>query len=92
MLALSNAVLLRQFDAGPNAPVLVEALREVLGVEWTVETREAAAAPQADEPEVEPDRAVDLTGSEDAPTGDDAAVALLQEGLGATVIGEVDAS
>ena len=94
VLAMPNAALLRQFDMGPNASVLVEALREVLGVEWTVETRAAAAqAPAvADQPDLDPDPAVDLTDSENAPAGDDAAVALLQEGLGATVIGEVDAS
>jgi len=53
----------------------------------------AAQAPAvADQPDLDPDPAVDLTDSENAPAGDDAAVALLQEGLGATVIGEVDAS
>jgi DNA polymerase-3 subunit gamma/tau len=92
--------LLRQFDMGPNAAVLAEALREVLGVEWQVETRSEAApatpaAPvdefAADESD-ESDPTVDLTDSTDAPAGDEAAVALLKEGLGATVIGEVDAS
>ena len=90
VLALANAALLRQFDMGPNADVVSDALREVLGVEWTVETTASTPAPQ---PAVsEPDPSVDLTDSEDAPAGDDAAVALLAEGLGATVIGEVDAS
>jgi DNA polymerase-3 subunit gamma/tau len=101
VLAFDHAPLLRQFDMGPNAAVLVEALREVLGVEWQVETtpapaRAAATDPAATDPaaapDAEPDGAVDLRDSHDAPSGDEAAVALLQEGLGATVIGEVDAS
>jgi DNA polymerase-3 subunit gamma/tau len=95
VLALANPALLRQFDMGPNADVLAEALREVLGVEWQVKTQaEAPTATSATAPveEVEEDASVDLTDSEDAPSGDAAAVALLQEGLGATVIGEVDAS
>jgi DNA polymerase-3 subunit gamma/tau len=96
VLAFENPKLLRQFDMGPNASVLAEALREVLGVEWSVETRpDAKAAATLAQPEQEAavvESSVDLTDSEDAPSGDDAAVALLEKGLGATVIGEVDAS
>lgn len=85
VLALANAALLRQFDMGPNVSVLVEALREVLGVDLQITTTSQQRPPS-------PAESVDLTGSEDVPAGDDAAVALVQQGLGATVIGEVDAS
>jgi DNA polymerase-3 subunit gamma/tau len=99
VLAFDHAPIERQFRSHGLADVLIDALREVLGVEWTIETtaggdgRQAAAAPGEDgfdagDAPVEGDLAIDVT----APTGEQAAVALLEEGLGATVIGEVDAS
>jgi DNA polymerase-3 subunit gamma/tau len=98
VLTFEHPGIERQFRAQGHDDVLREALREVLGVEWTVETSASAAAPAAqlatpegfaagDAP-AEDDTTIDVTG----PSGDDAAVALLEQGLGATVIGEVDAT
>jgi hypothetical protein len=94
VLSFDHPPIERQFKMRGDADVLIESLREVLGVEWTVETLASSPAAQAavDEPVAADDPTVDLTDSSDAPSGDDAAVALLEENLGATVIGEVDAS
>jgi DNA polymerase-3 subunit gamma/tau len=99
VLSFEHAPIERQFRSHGLADVLTAALREVLGVEWAIETiaaadaRPAAAAPategfDAGDAPVDGDVAIDVT----APTGEQAAVTLLEEGLGATVIGEVDAS
>ena len=99
VLAFDHAPIERQFRSHGLADVLTDALREVLGVEWTIETTTGADARQspatpategfdAGDAPVDADVAIDVT----APTGEEAAVTLLEEGLGATVIGEVDAS
>jgi len=83
--------------------VLAEALREVLGVDWQVETvggGAAAPSPAADVATTEGfepgDAPVDTTEDPDVAAdgserGSDDAISLLTEGLGARVIGEVDA-
>jgi len=95
VIAIEHAPLLRQFDMGGNADVLVEALRQVLGVEWKVETVAGAGTPSRSVPEPTPegfapgDAPVDVD-ADDAESGSDDAISLLTEGLGAQVIGEVD--
>jgi DNA polymerase-3 subunit gamma/tau len=100
VLSFAHPPIERQFRAQGLGDVLSDALREVLGVVWTVETVAGADEPrkEAETPTAEGfdagdaptdgEATIDIT----APSGEDAAVALLEEGLGATVIGEVDAS
>jgi DNA polymerase-3 subunit gamma/tau len=101
VLSFEHAGIERQFTKGGNGDVVADALREVLGVEWTVETiaggapapdqASAASTPEGFDAGDAPDEGattIDVTTA----SGEDAAVALLEEGLGARVIGEVDAS
>jgi DNA polymerase-3 subunit gamma/tau len=100
VLAFDHAPLLRQFDLGGHSAVLVEALREVLGVEWSVETVSGAAGSAEHETPGAPTSEGFAPG--DAPADDEAegtksggsddAISLLESGLGATVIGEVDST
>jgi DNA polymerase-3 subunit gamma/tau len=102
VVAIEHAPLLRQFDMGGNAAVLAAALRDVLGVDWQVETVAGAGGPAAADPVATPEgfapgdapaEAHTGAGSEsDAEAGPDDAISLLTEGLGAQVIGEVDAT
>ncbi|MEO6714326.1 MAG: DNA polymerase III subunit gamma and tau [Mycobacteriales bacterium] len=106
-VSFNSAALARQFDQGVNCDVLREALREVLGVEWTVTTAVQGAEPElpsgpsgfaaGDAPTDEP--AAEDVGADGEPqhasprvSGEDAAMALLKSGLGAHVIGEVEQS
>ena len=95
-LSIATAPIARQFDSGVNPDVLREALREVFGVDWQLEVVVAGAASAADAPayEVEGfapgDGPADGPPAEDPPAGEDVAMALLQRGLGAKVIDEVE--
>lgn len=106
-VSFNSAALARQFDQGVNCDVLQEALREVLGVDWTVTTAVQGAEPQL--PSAPAGFAAGDAPTEEAPaddvpedgepqraparvSGEDAAMALLQSGLGARVIGEVEKS
>ena len=99
-LAFSTEPIRRQFAGGPNEDILREALRQVLGVDWRINTvgngvEPSARVPadQVDAPEPPPsyDEGVDVAGDEAvAPAGNTDAVSLLSRSLGATVISEVD--
>jgi DNA polymerase-3 subunit gamma/tau len=106
-VSFNSAALARQFDQGVNCEILRDALREVLGVDWTVATAVTGAEPQlpsaptgfaaGDSPAEEP--AADDAPADGEPqrasarlSGEDAAMALLKSGLGAHVIGEVEQS
>ena len=102
VLAFEHAPIRRQFDMGGNDAIVADALREVLGVEWTVQTVGAeasepvlsAAAAEGFAPGDAPTEDADggTADANDAATGPDAAISLLEAGLGAQVIGEIDAS
>jgi DNA polymerase-3 subunit gamma/tau len=86
VLAFTSPALRRQFATGVNGDVLKDALREVLGGDWAVETvdggaRDAASGGRDPVDEPEP-------GSDAVIAGDADAVALLQRDLGAKVIDE----
>ncbi len=100
-LSIATAPIARQFGSGVNPDVLREALREVLGVDWSIEVvvAGAAAAAPAVAPAYGPDGFApgdeatddDADAAGDPPSGEEAAMALLKQGLGAKVIGEVEA-
>jgi len=101
-LSIATAPIARQFESGVNPDVLREALREVLGVDWALEIVVGAGGPaptatgtaayaagsfaSGDEAADE-----DPDSAGDQPSGEDAAMTLLQRGLGARLIGEVEA-
>jgi DNA polymerase-3 subunit gamma/tau len=103
-VSFNSAALARQFDQGVNRDLLSQALREVLGVEWTVTTAVQGAEPQlpsaqaefaagdapADEEPADPPVDGEPERASARVSGEDAAMALLKSGLGAHVIGEVD--
>ncbi len=101
-LSITTGPLARLFESGINPDVLREALREVLGVDWQLQVVVAgapaaaatAAAPANGSEGFAPgDEAADEDPETagDPPTGEEAAMALLKQGLGAKVIGEVEA-
>ncbi len=95
-LSIATAPIARQFDSGVNPDVLREALREVFGVDWQLEVVVAGASSAAGAPAYEVqgfapgDGPADGPPAGDPPTGEDVAMALLQRGLGAKVIAEVE--
>jgi hypothetical protein len=106
-LAFSSASLADRFARDVSA-IVVDALKEVVGVEVkitataggsaapkpaaTASERPAAPAPVAEITPDEIEESDDLEGSTDAVDPEAAALALLQDGLGAQVIGEIDQS
>ncbi len=102
-LSITTGPLRRLFDSGVNPDMLREALREVLGVDWSLEVvvagepaapaagRPAAPAPAVDGFAPGDQAADDDPGTDGGSSREDAAMALLRHGLGAKVIGEVDA-
>lgn len=83
VLGFTSAALARQFTAGSSADVLRDALREVVGGDWKVETRtrDAGAELPVHRDEPQPDSDAELGGEHDA-------ISLLRRGLGARVIDE----
>jgi DNA polymerase-3 subunit gamma/tau len=103
-VGFQTAGIERSFRAGPNVDILREAARDVLGVEFTVETTVSGPqGPSGGSSRTPPRRPEGgLASDEQAPAADDAddaaaadgpgadPVALLGRHLGATVIGEVE--
>ncbi|MDQ6649958.1 MAG: hypothetical protein M3Z02_07585, partial [Actinomycetota bacterium] len=105
-LSFQHATLARQFAGPENTAVLCEALKEVLGVQWQVDcVVDGAAATSGSAERAASGRAATSEGfapgdepaHEDEPaegrrlSGEESALALIQSGLGARVIGELDA-
>jgi DNA polymerase III subunit gamma/tau len=100
VLAFDDPPIRKQFDKGGHDVIVGDALQEVLGVEWRVETSDGERAAAADAPAAEGFGPGDAPADDDpgeaegaAPaSGADAAISLLEQGLGAQVIGEIDAT
>jgi DNA polymerase-3 subunit gamma/tau len=103
LLAFATEPIRRQWDSGVNEQTLVDVLAEILGVDWRIEALTAAEPAQLgadggtgvpapdDDPRDDP---VDDAGDDPAEPAlppEERAVALLQNELGAKLIGEIDA-
>lgn len=100
VLTFSAPTIARMFGQGSNVDVLSAALTEVVGGSWRVTLGSGPLGPSAVVPAPgregfapgdEPAHDEDDAGPTSTLSGEDAAVALLQDGLGAKVIGELDA-